>query len=343
MDRPQDQAESRLSSERNIFNAEPFIPRRGVRGSHAQTLVSYVLPRVDRLPDPEQRLIEVEPDVRVLCHAHWQPDRKRPLTVLIIHGLEGSSESQYVIGTANKAWDAGMNVVRMNVRNCGGSESYCSTLYHSGLSGDIAAVAADLARTEQLTRVAITGFSMGGNQVLKLMGEWGAEAPPYVRAAAVVSPSTDLSISADALHRPENRIYEWKFLLSLRARLRRKVRLYPDNYDVERWWWSSIRDFDNDVTACHFGFGTADEYYARASSGPVVDRIALPTLVIHSKDDPFIRMSDTTRQKLIANDRVYFFETEHGGHCGFLAAADGYDGRWAERQIMRFFGRFQPE
>ena len=180
--------------------SEPFVPRRFLRNNHAQTLAGNFLPRESRLPPAEERLFQVEDDVQVLCHCHWQPERTGRMTVIILHGLEGSSLSQYVIGTGSKAWEAGMNVVRMNMRNCGGTEQLAPTLYHSGLSGDIGAVARTLIEQDCLQHLALVGYSMGGNLVLKLAGEWGIAAPTQLRAVAAVSPSTDLGACADAIH-----------------------------------------------------------------------------------------------------------------------------------------------
>ncbi len=160
-----------------------FIPRRGMRNGHMQTLAGNFLPRANGLPPAEARLIRVAPDAEVLCHCHWQPgpQRRSAMTVVIVHGLEGSSESQYVIGTGSKAWRAGMNVVRLNMRNCGGTERLSTTLYHSGMSGDIAEVAQALI-AEGIERIALCGYSMGGNLVLKCAGEWGN--PPAPRGEA---------------------------------------------------------------------------------------------------------------------------------------------------------------
>lgn len=325
----------------SLYDATEFIPRRGLRGGHLQTIASHLLRRRNLLPIAERRLFNVEPDVQVLCLCHWQPVRRDALSIILVHGLEGSSESQYVIGTANKAWAAGMNVVRMNVRSCGGTEALAPTLYHSGMSGDIAAVVRELIVQEHLARIAIAGFSMGGNQVLKLAGEWGGgqlgPAPQQVHAVAAVSPAMDLSASADALHAPSNRIYEWRFLQSLRSRLARKSRLFPDRFQVSQRWWKSIRDFDDKVTAPIAGFLDAEDYYQRASSSRVLDRIVVPTLVIQAQDDPFIRVLPDTRAKLLANPCIEYVETGQGGHCGFLSEArDGNDGRWAEQQIINF-------
>jgi uncharacterized protein len=324
--------------------SNPFVPRRGLRGGHLQTLAGNFLKRENRLPQPEERLFQVETDVQVLCHCHWQPQRESTLTLMIVHGLEGSSNSQYVIGTGTKAWARGWNVVRMNVRNCGGTEELTPTLYHSGLSGDIRGVVNSLVEQDRLQNFALAGFSMGGNQVLKCVGEWGSEAPKQLRAACGVSPACDLSLSADALHRGQNRIYEWWFLVGLFKRFRKKAELFPGRFDPKLLKKvRSIREFDEYITAKYMGFEGAEDYYTKASSANVVDRISVPTLVLHSLDDPFIVMSPYTTSKLRANPNVTLIETRHGGHCAFLANADGYDGRWAERLIVEFCSRQTPE
>ncbi len=317
-----------------------FVPRRGLRGGHLQTLAGHFLRPRNILPPPERRLFHVEPEVQVRCECNWQGERTAAATAVIVHGLEGSSESSYVLGTANKAWAAGMNVVRMNVRNCGGTEALAPTLYHSGLSADIGEVVRELIARDRLPRLALAGFSMGGNQVLKLAGEWGDQAPREVRAIAAVCPGMDLSASATELHRPANRIYEMRFLLSLRAAMKRKSKLFPGRYHrPSLTTLRSIRQFDDEVTSRYCGFADAEDYYARASASPLVGRIAVPSLVIHSQDDPFVRITPPTRAALLANPKIRLIEPEHGGHCGFVAEPAGYDGRWAEQRLVQFFAQ----
>jgi predicted alpha/beta-fold hydrolase len=318
-----------------------FIPRRIFRGGHVQTLASFFLFRRVVLPIPEERLIEVEPGVRVLCHCHWQPDRQNALTVILVHGLEGSSDSQYMLGITAKGIAAGMNVIRMNQRNCGGTDGFSPTLYHSGRSPDVAAVTRNLIQQDGISRFALAGFSMGGNLVLKLAGEWGKDHPQQLVAVAAVCPAVDLAASADALHLPSNRVYELYFVWKLRRRLLAKARLFPAKFDTTRLRGiTSLRDFDEKITAYYSGFGGAADYYARAAAANVVDRVAVPTLVLHAANDPFIRILPETRQKILSNPNITFVETQDGGHCSFLAHPDGDDGHWAERQIMRFLQRF---
>ena len=263
------------------------------------------------------------------------------MTVIIVHGLEGSSESQYMLGIAAKGLAAGMNVVRMNQRNCGGTEALSPTLYHSGRSRDVAAVAQNLMDQDRISRFALAGFSMGGNLVLKLAGEWGSEGPPQFRAVAAVCPSVNLAASADALHLPGNRLYEYHFMWKLRGRLRAKARLFPEVFDTSRLrGLTSLRDFDDKITAYYCGFEGASDYYQRSAAANVVDRIAVPTLILHAANDPFIRILPETRQKILSNPSITFVETQDGGHCSFLAEPDGDDGRWAERQVVEFLRGF---
>ena len=312
-----------------------------MRGGHRQTLASFFLRRRLSVPPAEKRLIEVEPGVQVLCHCHWQADRENALTVIIVHGLEGSSESQYMLGIAAKGVAAGMNVVRMNQRNCGGTDALSPTLYHSGRSQDIAAVAKNLQLQDRISRFALAGFSMGGNLVLKLAGEWGKGGPPQFRAVVAVCPSMNLAASADALHIPANRLYEYYFMWQLRRRLRAKARLFPQVFDTSRMRGvTSLRDFDDKVTAHYCGFEGASDYYERSAAANVVDRIAVPTLILHAANDPFIRILPETRRKILSNPHITFVETKDGGHCSFLSQPDGDDGRWAERQVVEFLRAF---
>ena len=314
------------------------MPRRGLRGGHVQTVASFLIQRRFNLPAPEARFIEVAPGVSVLCHCHWQADRTKPLTIIIVHGLEGSSESQYSLGVAEKALAAGMNVIRYNQRNCGGTDAMAPVLYHSGLSEDIAAVSRELIERDRISQLALVGFSMGGNLVLKLAGEWGAQGPPQFRAVAACCPAMDLAASADALHEPANRLYEQFFLFSLRRRMIRKASLFPSHFDVDRMrGMRTLRDFDHQVTAYYCGFGSADDYYARAAASNVVDKISMPTLIVHAANDPFIRILPETRTKIAANRNINFLEVEDGGHCAFVGTRNGHDdGFWAERQIVNF-------
>jgi predicted alpha/beta-fold hydrolase len=325
--------------------ASEFRPQKWLRGGHAQTIASFLLPRRIHLPAPEERFIEVASGVKVRCQCYWREEENRAkrLTVIVVHGLEGSHESQYMLGVAQKGLAAGLNVVLMNQRNCGGMDHGAPTLYNSSLSGDVAAVARSVVERDGVSRFALAGFSMGGNLVLKLAGEWGSEAPGEFQAVAAVCPAMDLAPSADALHEPANRLYEYYFLWQLFRRIRKKARFFPEQFDLSRLRGvSSLRLFDDRVTAYYCGFAGADDYYARAAAANVVDRIAVPALIIHAANDPFIRMLPGTKERILANPNITYIETADGGHCAFVGErdGDGDDGRWAEREIVEFVRRF---
>jgi predicted alpha/beta-fold hydrolase len=328
-----------------VFVPSNFRPHPWLRGGHVQTLASFFLKRRITLPAAEKRLIEVEPGISVLCHCHWQAERQSALTLIIVHGLEGSSESRYMMGIAQKGLAAGMNVVRMNQRNCGGMDHCAPTLYNSGRSADVAAVARNLVEHDGVPGFVLAGFSMGGNLVLKLAGEWGSGGPVEFRGVVAVCPAINLAAGADALHEPANRIYEYYFLMQLFQRYRRKVKLFPASFDPARVRGvRTLREFDDRVTAYYCDFAGADDYYARAAAANLVENIARPTLVIHASDDPFIRILPETRAKLLSNPNIIYVETDDGGHCAFIGERDEdpvYDGRWAEREVVEFAKQFR--
>jgi uncharacterized protein len=331
-----------------------FIPRRWLRNGHVQTLAGNFLPRRLQLPEPEALLVEVEGPVagygatQVLCHCHWQPEavRRERLTVVLIHGLEGSSNSQYIVGNTARALASGLNVVRMNMRSCGGTDHLSPTIYHSGRSEDVGRVIDAIAERKGMEAFALVGYSMGGNLALRYAGGLTDAVPHRLKAVVGVSPLMDLAPSSSALHELKNRIYEQHFLRSMLARVRRRREMYPRIYGdarVERI--RSMRDFDNEIVARYGGFRDADDYYASVASSRHAAQFSVPTLILHALDDPFIRMLPSTRAALLANPQVTFLETQHGGHCAFLEKADpstaSDDGRWAEKTLLRFLQSFE--
>jgi hypothetical protein len=333
--------ETPVSGERPLWQSG-FQPRRFLSNRHLQTLAGNYLRREHDLPPPEARLFKVDAQSLVRCECHWQLDgsnepRRERMTVILVHGLEGSSSSHYILGNGTKMWAAGMNVIRMNMRNCGGTERLTPTLYHSGFSADVAAIVNTLI-AEGCKAIACVGYSMGGNLVLKYAGEIGPDAPKQLKAVIGVSPAADLSASSTALDQGINRLYQWHFLERMKARFGRKAELFPDLYstrDLPRM--RSIRDYDENIVARYCGFAGAEDYYYRAAAARVVDRIAVPTLVLHAQDDPFIILTPETRATLLANPHVELVEPQYGGHCAFLASRAEYvDSYWAERVVRAF-------
>jgi hypothetical protein len=320
-------------------SSESFVPLPRWAGGHRMTLYCWARPRsFPRLPPAVPRWFDVAPHARVLAHCHWQPHaRKRP-TLLALHGLEGSSASHYVRGLADKFFHAGFNVVRLNQRNCGGTEHLSAGLYHSGLTNDPVGVMQELVELDGIRAVAVAGYSLGGNLALKLAGEFGDAPPPELKAVCAVSPVMDLASCIDALERPENRLYEWNFVRSLKQRIRRKARLFPGRFPIERLGEvRTVRMFDELFTAPHHGFAGASDYYYRASAMRVIDRVRVPALIISAEDDPFVPPEPFRDPLVTANPHLTVVLTPRGGHCGFVTEpANGSDGYWAEERILEF-------
>jgi len=299
------------------------------------------------LPAAEPRFFDVATDARILAHCNWQHDRKAAPTLLALHGLEGSSEAHYMRGLAEKAFAAGFNVVRLNMRNCGGTEHLSQGLYHSGLTADPLAVLTELRDHDGLSRFAVSGYSMGGNVTMKLAGELADTAFPEVKAFAAVSPVIELEQCVQAIERRENRIYEWNFCRNLQGRMRRKSKHFPSRFDLAGLWrvWS-IRAFDDRYTAPHHGFNGAEDYYQRASAMRVIDRVARPALILSAADDPFVPPHIFDAPAVRNNPHITTVITPNGGHCAFVETptdaaamagkANGYDGYFAERTVVDF-------
>jgi predicted alpha/beta-fold hydrolase len=324
----------------SAFARKPFVPFRLIKGGDAQTIGAYLWPGRFRLGDQtgdEKRLFEVEPGSQVLARCRWQADRTARPTMVIWHGMEGSTASAYMLTTATKMFDAGFNVVRVNYRNCGGTEHLSPTLYHGGMTGDLRAVLNELIGSDGLSRLFVAGFSLGGNMVLKLAGEYGEEPPAEVRAICAVSPSIDLRASTSLMAQRRNWIYTQDFLRRLKNRITAKERLFPGTYDLSVLRGiHSVEQFDNSYVAPHFGFADANDYYAKSSSRSLIGRIRIPTLMIHAKDDPFIPFEPLSDPSIAGNPYVLFIATERGGHVAFVSA-NPKERFWAESRLVDFF------
>jgi predicted alpha/beta-fold hydrolase len=321
---------------------ETFEPRAVLRRGHRMTLYGWGNPRYfPRLPAAVRRVFDVARDARVLAECHWHARAWEHPTLLALHGLNGSSQAHYMRGLASKAFARGMNVIRLNQRNCGGTEHLSRGLFHSGLTTDVARVIHELTEVDGLPAIAVSGYSLGGNLALKLAGEYGAHPPAALVGVAAVSPIIEIEQCTRALERPENWIYEWNFVRDLKKRMRRKDRLYPGHYDIAALATvKTVRQFDQAVTAPHFGFRSASDYYHRASAMRVIDRIRVPALIITAEDDPFVPAEPFHDPKVTGNPHIDLHVLKHGGHCGFIGEHSGEDdGYWAEKKILDFVSR----
>jgi predicted alpha/beta-fold hydrolase len=316
-----------------------FVPRPSLTNGHVMTIYAWGNPRdFPGLPAPSLRYFDVEEDNRVLAHCHWQPEPWSRPTLVALHGLNGSSDAHYVRGVAAKAFARGMNVLRLNQRNCGDTEHLCAGLFHSGLTADVKHVIDELTGVDGIRTIAVAGYSLGGNLALKLAGEYGDDPPPAICAVAAVSPIAEISKCVHALERPANIVYQWNFVKDLKRRMRRKNEFRPGRFDMSKLKRiRTVRDFDEAYTAPYFGFADAEDYYHRASAMRVIDRIRVPALIITAEDDPFVPAAPFRDPSVAGNAHITLQLCTHGGHCGFVGPRNGLDdGYWAEREIVDF-------
>ena len=239
--------------------------------------------------------------------------------LILVHGLEGSSESGYARSMAAAALAAGFTTHRYNMRGCGGSPWHPKANYHSGQTGDLLQVARERKRASGLPIFAV-GYSLGGNVVLKLAGELGNEGPNLFAGVCAVSAPIDLAASVQATGKPQNILYRRRFVARLKERVRRRNRMAPDLFPLGPLAQvRTIYDFDDLYTAKIFGFGTADNYYRTQSSNQFLEHIRIPTLLVQAKDDPMVPFAMYGHPALERNPHLRLVAVEHGGHLGFLA------------------------
>jgi uncharacterized protein len=317
---------------------KPFEPHTLLKNGHAMTIAAAFWPRRFQLPRAEDRLFQLDAESRALARFHWQTGMRRDVPVLVIvHGLEGSSDSNYVLGIAENAFHRGYHVVRMNQRNCGGTEALTPTLYNSGMSGDYRAVFEELSNNDGFRQIFFAGYSMGGNLVTKMAGEYGDAVPKALKGVCAVCPALDLAACADALERRDNFFYQRHFVRGLMSRYARKAKLFPERYAQNGFGAiRTVREFDDEITAPQFGYRDAQDYYEAVGAKKVVSQIRVPMLMIAAQDDPFVPYASFLRANITHNPAVRFLAPEHGGHCGFISKYSGAERFWVEQHIVDF-------
>jgi predicted alpha/beta-fold hydrolase len=246
---------------------------------------------------------------------------ERGPAVLLVHGIGGSSDSAYVLRAASALLAEGFHVARVDLRGAGASLADAPSLYHAGLSRDIEHAAAELASDPRVDGIGIVGFSLGGNMVLKLAGEWGASPPPYARAVVAVSSLVDLEPASRALETSMTFPYRVYIMRSLLAVARGFRAAHPGRAQFSTDGLtplSTVRDYDRAVVVPMHGFDSVEHYYATQSSGPLLGAITLPTLFAFAEDDPMIPASSVTPWLARASASVEVAWSKRGGHVGWF-------------------------
>ncbi|HEX6133259.1 MAG TPA: alpha/beta fold hydrolase [Longimicrobiales bacterium] len=326
---------------RNGFEVRPFRPAAWLPGAHAQTIAGRLLRRSPAPPFRRERIELPDGDFVDLDHPMFEPLDDAAPVVLLTHGLEGSARRGYAINTYRELALRGVRAVGLNFRSCSGEPNRNARFYHSGDTADIEHVLRLLAaRHPHVPRGAI-GFSLGGNALLKLLGELGAEAPALVSAAVAISVPYDLGAGADWLDRsPVGRFYTTRFIKSLVAKAEAKAGLLADSCDLDRIRAArSFRDFDDAATAPIHGFADATDYYTRSSSQHYLPDIRIPVLLLHAADDPFLPAECFPHDRVDGNPYLHAVLTERGGHVGFIEGRPWAPSFWAEEHAAAFLSR----
>jgi predicted alpha/beta-fold hydrolase len=316
------------------LTSEPFRPFALVSGGHLQTLAGVALRSTLRWRFPtEDAVVEGGEGVSLLVRASWRREPGRPALVLV-HGLEGSDAAPYVLATGTLAYRAGWHVVRMNLRGCGDSLVLCPLLYNAGLTSDLLAVLRFV--SARAPRIALAGFSLGGNLSLLTLANERPRLPEELVAAVAVCPPLDMSACADALERRSNRVYQRHFVRSLLSSYRRRQRLSPALYHTGRdRGVRTLRQFDDAITAPYGGYRDAEDYYRTVSPGPRLPAIDRPTLVLAAGNDPFIPRA--SQEQFEGAERVTMEIPSSGGHVGFVGRSRAPGWFWAGERVMSFF------
>lgn len=261
-------------------------------------------------------MYRADPRNSVVAYEH-QPEGTAKAQIVLLHGLEGSSDAGYFASLTEEALTRGFGVHRTNLRTCGGTEELCETMYHSGLTSDTRYVLGELQRQGR-GPVFVIGFSLGGNVALKLAGELGKT--DLIAGVCAVSTPIDLAMSVRALDRLSNKVYARRFLKRLTERVRRKSALSPELYSTDGLdTVSGIWEFDDRFTAPLFGFGTAANYYETQSAKRFLHRIEVPALVVAAKDDPLVPFQMYADPVFSSNPALHLLSVKAGGHLGFLS------------------------
>ncbi|MEX1051966.1 MAG: alpha/beta fold hydrolase [Patescibacteria group bacterium] len=313
-----------------------FVIAKWLKSPHLQTIGSVLMPRPIRFFPSKDRRFQLPDGSQLVGECTWQAEPTTAPTLVIIAGLNGSTVSPYVRGTTAKAFTRGFNVVRVNLRNGGGSEKYSRTLSHAGQSADIRLVIEELINKDSLPKIGLMGFSYGGNACLKAVGEWGEDAPKELIGAVGISPLIDLAAADKSVDNTAPGIYRALMLYGQMSSLRARNRLFPGMYDakaIKRI--KTLGDYDR-FCAPHNGFNDAHDYHVKASARQFLPSIAVPTLIIQSADDVVIPVRSF--EGLDDNPNIELVITQGGGHGGFISQSKNGDPdhHWAENRAIEF-------
>jgi predicted alpha/beta-fold hydrolase len=314
-----------------IVTASTYRPPCFLRNGHLLTIYPHLFRRVEgvayrrrRIETPDNDFIDLD---CCLAGSHK--------AAVIAHGLEGNSQRPYVLGMVRALNESGWDAVVWNFRGCSGEPNRKPRFYHSGDTADLDTVVEHVLESRRYSRTALVGFSLGGNIVLKYLGERGRDALRSIGAAVVFSVPCDLHGAALEMSRPSNMLYMRRFLTSLHDKIRVKMSVFPgqvDDHDYHRI--RDFKDFDDRYTGPLHGFAGAMDYWEKCSSKPFLGTISIPTLLVNALDDPFLSPSCYPRDEALSNPFLTLEMPDAGGHVGFVSLRSRH--YWSERRCVDF-------
>ena len=305
-----------------------------LRNAHLQTIIPSLFRKVDGIKWQRERITTPDDD---FIDLDWSIKSEENLAI-VFHGLESSSERAYVRGMAKKFNEIGWSAVAMNFRGCSGEVNRLFRSYHSGSSDDIKFIVDYILENKNYKQIVLIGFSLGGNALLKYLGETAENISEKLKVAIAISVPCDLSSSAKKLALRKNYIYMKRFINKLRVKLLQKYKFYPEMIDINRVHsMINFKDVDDLYTAPAHGYKDAEEYYSKCSSLQLLNKISIPTLILNAVDDPFLSTECFPVKEAEENNNVFLEITPAGGHVGFKMSNGEY---WQEKRAVEFVQQF---
>ncbi|MFK5924251.1 MAG: alpha/beta fold hydrolase [Verrucomicrobiota bacterium] len=321
-----------------LIRNSSFAPTTFFRHAHMDTVLPSALRRLSALP--VQRIRIDTPDHDFLDLDYYNDGQSHKVAILS-HGLEGSSSQAYILGMAKALAAQGWDSVAWNFRGCSGEPNRLLRFYHSGATEDLQSIVNHVSTTQRYQKIALIGFSLGGNLTLKYLGDLGDQINPRIYKAVAFSAPCDLKSCAHLLALPANRFYMWRFMRSLKTKMRDKAKRFPDKLDTHDLnQMRTFAEFDDQYTAPLHGFNGAVDYWTRCSSKPVLKHIHIPTLLVNARNDPFLA-SECYPEKEAAEHPYFHFEApDYGGHVGFMTSRPNGE-YWSETRTLEFLNKAQ--
>ncbi len=315
--------------DKSSYTAPLWLP-----GGHIQTIYPVLARRVPHIRFSRFRLDTPDHDFILVDHA-LAGKRQGGDVAILSHGIEGNSRRKYIRGMCKALLDIGWDCMARNCRCCGGEINRTCGMYHSGQTEDIHTLTRH-ALSLGYERIFLIGFSMGGNQTLKYLGENPGLIPPEIIGAAAISVPCDLYGCAEVLDSPYNRIYMANFLRTLRQKIARKHLSHPKHYPLERLAQiHTFREFDDTYTSPLYGFASAEDYWTKASCIRVLGNISVPALILNARNDPFLSPSCYPFAIAEKSKFIHLETPDEGGHVGFTTPI-GEELYWSEKRVMEF-------